>query len=144
MRTQARGLAKAVADEVVEKVVAVRPPWRWLPARWPGVLTGVDSRAGDALEPPWPDIIVTCGRRSAIVGLAVKKRAGGRPLLVHLQNPLTSLQDFDLVVAMEHDDIAGPKVLKVPTTLHDMTPERLDRGMLPIPTNRRRYWQCKD
>ena len=126
MRTQARGLAKAVADDVIEKVVAMRPPWRWLPARWPGVLNGVDAGAGDTLQPPWPDVIVTCGRRSAILGLAVKKQAGGAPLLVHLQDPLTSLRDFDLVVAMEHDDIKGPKVLKVLTTLHDVTPERLD------------------
>lgn len=126
MRTQARGLAKAVADEVVEKAVVMRPPWRWFPARWPGVLRGVDMAAGDALTPPWPDVIVTCGRRSAILGLAAKKAAGGRPLLVHLQDPLTSLRDFDLVVAMEHDDIQGPKVLKVLTSLHDMTQERLD------------------
>jgi hypothetical protein len=35
------------------------------------------------------------------------------------------LRGFDLVVAMEHDDVGGPKVLKVLTTLHDMTPERL-------------------
>lgn len=125
MRTQARGLAKAVAGEVVEKVVVMRPPWRWFPAGWPGVLRGVDAGTGDALAPPWPDLIVTCGRRSAILGLAAKRAAGGRPLLVHLQDPLTSLRNFDLVVAMEHDDIQGPKVLKVLTTLHDMTPERL-------------------
>lgn len=126
MRTQARGLAKAVAAEVVEKVVTMRAPWRWFPAGWPGVLAGVDEAAGDALAPPWPDLIITCGRRSAILGLAVKKKAAGRPLLVHLQDPLTSLRDFDLVVAMAHDDLKEePKVLKVLTTLHDMTPERL-------------------
>ena len=125
MRTQARGLAKAVADHVVEKVVSVRRPWRWLPAGWPGVLAGVDARAGDDLRPPWPDLVISCGRRSAILGLAVKKAAGGRPLLVHVQDPRTSLRDFDLVVAMEHDDVSGPKVMKVLTTLHDMTPERL-------------------
>jgi mitochondrial fission protein ELM1 len=125
MRTQARGLAKAVAATVVEKVVAVRRPWRWLPAGWPGVLAGVDRAAGDALDPPWPDLIVSCGRRSAILGLAVKKAAGGRPLLVHVQDPRAALRDFDLVVAMDHDDVAGPKVIKVLTTLHDMTPQRL-------------------
>jgi len=128
MRTQARGLAKAVAQTVIEKAVSVRRPWRWLPARWPGVLSGVDAGAGEALAPPWPDLIVTCGRRSAILGLAVKRAAGGKPLLVHLQNPLTSLKDFDLVIAMAHDDVEGPNVVKVLTTLHDMTPERLAAG----------------
>jgi len=125
MRTQARGLAKAVADEVVEKVVVVRPPWRWFPAGLPGVLNGVDASAGDRLEAPWPDLIVTCGRRSAILGLEVKRKAGGKPLLVHLQDPLAPLTNFDLVIAMAHDDVEGPKVRKVLTTLHDMAPARL-------------------
>jgi hypothetical protein len=125
MRTQARGLAKALTPNVVEKVVAMRRPWRWAPAGFPGVLNGVDPTQGDTLEPPWPDLIVTCGRRSAILGIAVKARAGGRPLLVHLQDPLTSLKPFDLVFPMAHDDLEGPKVRKVLTTLHDITPARL-------------------
>jgi mitochondrial fission protein ELM1 len=125
MRTQARGLAKGVTPNVVEKIVAVRWPWAWLPAGFTSVLDGVDPAAGDALEPPWPDLIVTCGRRSSILGVAVKKRAGGKPVLVHLQDPLTSLKQFDLVIAMVHDRIEGPKVHKVLTSLHDMTPERL-------------------
>jgi hypothetical protein len=125
MRTQARGLAKAITPNVVEKVVSVRPPWRWLPAGVPGVLNGVDAAAGDTLEPPWPDLIVTCGRRSAILGVAVKRKAGGKPLLVHLQDPLTSLKPFDLVFPMVHDDVEGPKVHKVLTSLHDITPPRL-------------------
>jgi mitochondrial fission protein ELM1 len=125
MRTQARGLAKALTPNVVEKIVTVRRPWRWLPAGVPGVLNGVDAAAGDALEPPWPDLIVTCGRRSAILGVAVKRKAGGKPLLVHLQDPLTSLEPFDLVFPMVHDDVGGPKVHKVLTSLHDITPARL-------------------
>lgn len=125
MRTQARGLAKAVANQVIEKVVSVKRPWRWLPAGWPGVLAGVDPQQGDRLDPPWPDLIVSCGRRSAILGLAVKKAAAGGPLLVHVQDPRTNLRDFDLVIAMAHDDVSGPKVMKVMTALHDMTPERL-------------------
>lgn len=125
MRTQARGLAKAVADEVVEKVVSVRRPWSWLPAGWPGVLAGIDARRGDTLGPPWPDLIVSCGRRSAIVALAVKRKAGGKPLLVHVQDPLSKLSRFDQIIAMEHDHAAGPNVLKVVTAMHDMTPERL-------------------
>src|SRR5947209_20633280 len=124
MRTQARGLAQAVAGAVVEKIVTVRWPWSWFRAGSPGVLAGVDTTAGDALAPPWPDLIVTCGRRSSILGVAVKAAAGGKPLLVHVQDPLTDPRRFDLIVAMAHDDIAAPNVIKVRTALHDMTAER--------------------
>jgi mitochondrial fission protein ELM1 len=125
MRTQARGLALAVTPRVEERLVTIGRPWSWLPAGWPGVLKGVGLAAGGPLAPPWPDLIVTCGRRSAIVGLAVKRKAGGKPLLVHVQDPLAPLNNFDLVVAMQHDDVRGPKVIHVLTTMHDMTPERL-------------------
>lgn len=125
MRTQARGLAKALTANVVEKIVSVRWPWSWLPSGSTAVLGGVDAAAGDTLAPPWPDLIVTCGRRSAILGVAVKKKAGGRPLLVHLQDPLAPLKHFDLVFPMVHDRIEGPKVHKVLTSLHDITPQRL-------------------
>jgi mitochondrial fission protein ELM1 len=128
MRTQARGLARAVADEVVEKVVDVAWPWSWFRAGWPGVLNGAHAREGGPLEPPWPDLVVSCGRRSAILGIAVKSAAGGRPVLVHVQDPLTDPARFDLVVPMEHDRARGPNVLRVLTTVHDLTPERLAAG----------------
>ena len=125
MRTQARGLAEAAAERVIEKIVALRWPQCWFQAGWPGVLAGLDRRTGDSLDPPWPDLIVTCGRRSAIIGLAVKQAAGGRPALVHVQDPLAPLAGFDLVVAMAHDRVEGRKVLKVLTAMHDVTPARL-------------------
>jgi mitochondrial fission protein ELM1 len=123
MRTQARGLARAVADVVVEKIVLARPPWRHLPSGRL-ILRGLEP-AADRLEPPWPDLIVTCGRRSGLIAREVRRRAGGAPLLVHVQDPLVRASEFDLVVAMDHDPIEGPNVVKVLTALHDVTPERL-------------------
>jgi mitochondrial fission protein ELM1 len=123
MRTQARGLARAVADTVVEKVVLARPPWRYLPSGRL-ILRGLDATA-DRLEAPWPDLIVSCGRRSALIAREVKRRAGGAPLLVHVQDPKVRADAFDLVIAMAHDELDGPNVVKVPTALHDVTPERL-------------------
>lgn len=109
MRTQARGLAQAVADEVLEKTVNASWPWR--------------TRS---LSPPWPDVIVSCGRRAARHALAARKASGGKILAVHVQDPRLRAGDFDLVIAMGHDDIAeGGKVIKVATALHDLTPQSL-------------------
>jgi mitochondrial fission protein ELM1 len=124
MRTQARGLASAVAPMVEEKVVAFKPLWRRAPAGTPFLLKGLDGTS-DPLAPPWPDLIVTCGRRAAAVGLALKARSAGRVKLVHVQDPQTSPRGFDLVVAMPHDRVAGRNVLKVATALHDVRPAKL-------------------
>ncbi|HEY7853155.1 MAG TPA: mitochondrial fission ELM1 family protein [Caulobacteraceae bacterium] len=116
MRTQARGLAQAVADQVVEKTV--RGGWLGSPAT-----------PADRLAPPWPDIIVSCGRRSARHALAVRRASGGRTLAVHVQDPRLRSTAFDLIIAMEHDAIRpGGKVIKVATALHDLTPQNLNQA----------------
>ena len=124
MRSQARGLAGAVTPRVEEKTVRLAPLWRHAPAGTPFLLHGLDP-SSDALEPPWPDLVVSCGRRAGAVALALKARAGGGLTLVHVQDPRTDPRGFDLVVAMPHDAVTGPNVLKVETALHDIRPERL-------------------
>jgi mitochondrial fission protein ELM1 len=125
-RTQARGLARALSDAPREFVVELKPPWRWLPGTMaaPFALGGLDP-ARDRPAPPWPDLVVTCGRKAAAVSIAIRRASRGRTATVHIQNPLTALGAFDLVVAMTHDAISGPNVISVPTALHDVTPERL-------------------
>jgi mitochondrial fission protein ELM1 len=123
MRTQARGLARAVADEVIEKVVLARPPWRNLP-NGRLILRGLEPQS-DLIGPPWPDLIVSSGRRSALIAREARRRAKGAPLLVHVQDPQAGARDFDLIVAMDHDAVRGPNVVRVATALHDVTPERL-------------------
>jgi mitochondrial fission protein ELM1 len=125
-RTQARGLAEAVIPEAIEKTVDVRAPWSLAPpALWPLTLMGLDP-AKDRLEPPWPDVVVSCGRKAAKAAIAVKRASGGRTLAVHIQNPLAPLSEFDLVIPMRHDPVAeGPNVVPIDLALHDVTPEVL-------------------
>jgi mitochondrial fission protein ELM1 len=125
-RTQARGLAEAVFPGAVEKTVDVRAPWSLAPpALWPLTLKGLDPNK-DRLEPPWPDVVVSCGRKAAKAAIAIKRASGGRTLAVHIQDPLAPLGAFDLVIPMRHDPVAeGPNVVPIDLALHDVTPEVL-------------------
>ena len=115
MRTQARGLAAAVAELVVEKTVGAPSLWPWR-----------NATAGDNFAPPYPDLIVSCGRRAAPRAIAAKRASGGRALIVHVQDPRAHRAAFDLIVAMDHDrPAAGGNVVKVSTALHDLTAEAL-------------------
>ncbi|MGI9169372.1 MAG: mitochondrial fission ELM1 family protein, partial [Caulobacteraceae bacterium] len=90
---------------------------------------GVWSRAigrGDPFDPPWPDVLITCGRRSAPLSIVLREKSGGAIFTVHIQDPRRPPSRFDLVVAMEHDRLpAGPNVIEVATALHGLTPEIL-------------------
>ncbi len=137
-RTQARSLANAVFDAPRELVVGLAAPWDRLPAAWtPDPLRRLDPTR-DRPAPPWPDVLISCGRRTAALSMAIRKASGGRTLTVQIQDPLAPASGFDLVVAMAHDAITGPNVVKVATALHDVTPQRLAEagrawaGRLPV------------
>ncbi len=126
MRTQARGLAAAIADRIVEKTTPTAPAWSLARLGWsrPAPFAG--------FAPPWPDVLVTCGRRSIPYALETRRRGGRAVFLVHVQDPRGAAARFDAVVAMDHDRIAaGPRVVKVATALHDLTPAILAEAAIP-------------
>lgn len=124
-RTQARGLASRLGPEPRELVVDLAAPWRYLPAALNPFALSVLARESDQPAPPWPDLLISCSRRAAVVAIAIRRASRGRTLAVHAQNPLVDPATFDLVVAMAHDGVSGDNVISVPTALHDVTPERL-------------------
>ena len=124
MGSQVEGLAEAVGWPFESFVVRVREPWSWLPAhrQLPGLLRhGIKERLGQ----PWPDILISCGRRSAAVSVAVRRAAGGETFTVHVQDPRAPAGYFDLVAPPHHDGLAGPNVVATRAALHRVTPDKL-------------------
>ena len=129
---QARGVAEALIGDgpgaIVVKRIALRAPWRWMPpALWPAPLMAVASDS-DPLAPPWPDVLISCGRRAAAPNLAVQKRSSGATFSVHIQRPYMPSDRFDLVVVPRHDNLHGANVHITRAAVHRITPERLMRG----------------
>ncbi len=130
MVTQAVGLAEAVGLPFEKKTLSLRAPWRWLPPRfWPAGVVGLDA-ASDPLSPPWPDLVISCGRKSIGPALAVKKHRGGRCFAVHIQDPHVRLNAFDLIVAATHDRSRGDNVIVTRGALHRVTKSRLEAAGL--------------
>ena len=64
-------------------------------------LAGVAKRRSSPLAPPWPDLVITAGRRNEPIALWIRKAAaadGRRVRLVHLGRPWNRLDRFDLIV----------------------------------------------
>ena len=128
MRSQARGLAAATGLTVVEKIVDVTPWLTWLPGNMvPAPLTSL-TRGSDPLTSPWPDVVVSCGRRTTSLSIAIKRASLGRTINVHVQHPLCKPRAFDLIVSMRHDGLEAPNVLNVDTAMHGVTAEKLNDG----------------
>jgi len=125
MRSQVVGLAEAVGLPYEEKLITVVPPWNWLSGRLSfGVRWGARCD-GKMLSPPWPELLITCGRRSVGTSLAIKRLSKGKTFTVHIQNPLAPPSLFDMVVCPEHDQLKGKNVVSTLGAVHHITKKKL-------------------
>lgn len=135
--SQAVGLAETVGQPFEIKTVHLRAPWSWLPGHaCPWTLLGLR----EPLSRNWPDLLITCGRRSVAVSITIRKASRGRTFTVHIQNPRVPVRLFDIVAPPRHDGLRGKNVLSTRGALHRITPAKLDaaatvwRDRLGLPT----------
>jgi uncharacterized protein len=96
--TQVRALAEELDCGYVEKHIIARP-WELLSHLGDGVtLAGIDQSRSSALAAPWPDLVITAGRRNEPVARWIQRQSGGRTRLVHIGRPWAPLSAWDLVI----------------------------------------------
>ncbi|HFD81474.1 MAG TPA: nucleoside-diphosphate sugar epimerase [Gammaproteobacteria bacterium] len=89
-------------------------------------LRGIRLEASSALEPPWPDLVITAGMRNEPVGRWIREQAGGATRLVHIGRPWARPDRFDLVITTPQYRLPEhPRVLQNAMPLHRVTAERL-------------------
>ncbi len=130
---QAAGLARAIGLDPVIKQLKARSPWGLMPPRlWLDPLKHLHP-AGDALAPPWPDVLVGCGRLAVAPSTAVRRAAAGKTFTVQIQAPKVPLDRFDLVVVPRHDRIAGGNVINTLGSMHDFDPKAIAEAASRLP-----------
>ena len=121
MASQAVGLAEAAGFSFVEKPLSIRFPWACLPPQlWLSPLRAPGA-AGARLMPPWPDLVIACGRNAAKPALAIRRSSGGRTLAAQIQDPGVGRDEFDLLVVPEHDRLRGSRVVLTRGAVHRVT-----------------------
>lgn len=130
MRIQCLGLANAAGLTPIIKRIAPSFLLRALPVAgtWPGVSA---AAGGDPIAPPWPDVVISCGRRTAGAALAVRRLAGGTPFLAHIQDPRIDPRHFDMLIVPEHDPARGENVVTTLGALNPQDPEKLREAAKP-------------
>ncbi len=95
---QVEALADALGWPGERRTLAFLPPWDVEKPRFRVTRSHVDLDRSDRLQPPWPDLILTVGRRPAMVALWVAEQSGGRTKVVMIGKPSGLLSRFDLVI----------------------------------------------
>src|SRR5437773_8944835 len=133
MASQALGLAEAAEFPFIEKRLAIRFPWAYLPPQlWFKPLHAA-GRSVASLAPPWPDLVIGCGRNTAMPALAIRRASGGRTVAAQVQYPGVGRGEFDLLVVPEHDHLEGPGVVVTRGAVHRVTQARLAAERLRFP-----------
>ncbi len=125
MASQALGLAEATGIPHIEKRLGIRFPWVWLPPQLWFLPFRAIGDAGASFQPPWPDLVIACGRSTAMPALAIRRASGGRTVTAQIQNPKIGRAEFDLMVVPEHDRLRGPRVMVTRGAIHRVTQARL-------------------
>ena len=123
---QIRNLARAVGLNYEEKQIVVKPQWELGKPRIRASLAHIDRARSDALEAPWPDLVISAGRRLACVELWIQQASQGRSRLVMIGMPRHRREQFDLLVVASHyviDD--GPNVAR-----HDLPLMHVDTALV--------------
>jgi mitochondrial fission protein ELM1 len=95
---QVRALAEEIGFPLVEKTLYAQP-WELLMHLGSfASLAGIDKQKSSSLEAPWPDLLITSGRRNEPVANWIRRQSGGHTKLVHVGRPWFALDNYEFVV----------------------------------------------
>jgi mitochondrial fission protein ELM1 len=122
---QVTALADALGWPYVVKRFRYKP-WELLSNRLLGAtLAGIDRAESSSLEAPWPDLVITAGRRNEPVARWIRERSPGTRL-VHVGRPWSPLGTFDLIVTTPQYFLPElPNVLHNHLPLHGVNRDRM-------------------
>ena len=117
MVSQVEGLARALGLTYKHQSIKLKPFWNLLPPK----LTPISENLVKEKFVCDSKVIISCGRKSVIPSIALKKRLGKEIFTIHVQDPKVSLKHFDLVISPEHDNVKGDNVLTTKGAIHYLT-----------------------
>lgn len=91
-------IAEALGLPYETKRVLPKPEYVLGKPRFSISLSHLDLTRSDKLEPPWPDLIITIGRRPSMAALWIQQQSGGHSNIVLLGRPKRWMDRFSLVI----------------------------------------------
>ena len=122
MVSQVEGLAKALGLSYKHQKIELKSFWNLIPPKISPISENLvkNKFVCDC------KIIISCGRKSVIPSIALKKRLGNQIFNIHIQDPKVSLEHFDLIVSPEHDRLRGENIINTTGAIHYLTKKEIN------------------
>tara|TARA_B100000427_G_scaffold76622_1_gene62560 strand:- start:2282 stop:3232 length:951 start_codon:yes stop_codon:yes gene_type:complete len=121
MISQVEGLAKSLDLEFIHEKIELNNIWGFFPPKITPIKKFVFK---NDLENEF-NIVISCGRKSVIPSIYLKKKYKKKIINIHIQDPKVSAENFDFIIAPEHDNLSGSNILKTKGAVHYLTNEEL-------------------
>ena len=121
MISQVEGLAKGLDIDFIHEKIELNNFWKLFPPKFTPINSFVFK---NKIEKNF-DIIISCGRKSIIPSIYLKKKFKNKVMNIHIQDPKVSLNNFDYIIAPEHDGLIGKNVLVTKGAIHYITEDDL-------------------
>ena len=125
MTSQVEGLAKALNLDFKHQTIKLKKFWNFIPPKFTPISTNVlrEKFICDA------KVIISCGRKSVIPSIALKKKFGKDIFNIHIQNPTVAPSNFDLIVCPKHDDLNGKNILQTTGAIHYISEQEIKKKL---------------
>ena len=124
MISQVEGLAKALDIDFTHHKVELNHLWKFIPPNFSPVSQNVFKK----IDHDDFDVIISCGRKSVIPSIHLKNTANKKVFNIHIQDPKVDLNNFDFIVAPEHDAIQGQNVISTKGAIHYLTENEISEN----------------
>jgi len=121
MISQVEGLAKALDLDFTHHTVETNKFWKLFPPK----LTPISQSVFKKINSEDFDVIISCGRKSVIPSIYLKKNSSKKVTNIHIQDPKVNLGNFSYIIAPEHDGLNGENVFSTKGAIHYLTKEEI-------------------
>ena len=127
MISQVEGMAKALNTEFSHKIVRLGFPWNLIPPKFTPISDIVLKDIIYLTENENPDLIISCGRKSVIPSILLKKK-NKKIFSIHIQDPKVNLENFDAIIVPQHDNLIGGNVFNSKGAIHYITESEINKA----------------
>jgi len=127
MISQAEGMAKALNTEFDHKIVRLNFLWNFVPPRLTPISETILKDKNYLIGDKIPDLIISCGRKSVIPSILLKKK-NKKIFSIHIQDPKVNFNNFDIIIAPEHDNLVGDNIISSKGAVHYITQLEIERA----------------
>ena len=119
MRSQIEGLAKLICSSHLNFDIQIKPLFKKLPIQ----LIPASAKAYqniDQINIQSKVILISCGKKSVKASIYLKRKFKELVFNIHIQDPKSDHNFFDLIISPEHDQLKKPNNISTLLALHNI------------------------